>query len=63
MITYSSYTNHLRFFLRCYHSMSLPQDLQQKSRIKTERSKAILQRTGKLKDPMMGEVSLETLPH
>ena len=63
MITYSSYTNHLRFFLRCYHSMSLPQDLQQKSRIKTERSKAILQRAGKLKGPMMVEVSLETLPH
>ena len=60
MITYSSYTNHLRFFLRCYHSMSLPQDLQLKSRIKAERSKAILQRAGKLKGPMMGEVSLET---
>ena len=39
MIKYSSYTNHLRFFLRCHHNKILPKDLQLKSRIKTERSK------------------------
>ena len=48
MIKYSSYTNHLRFSLRCHHSKILPEDLQLKSRIKTERSKIILQRAGKL---------------
>ena len=48
MIEYSSYTNHLRFPLRCHHNKILPKDLQLKSRIKTERSKIILQRAGKL---------------
>ena len=42
-IKYSSYTNHLRFSLRCHHNKILPKDLQLKSRIKTERSKIILQ--------------------
>ena len=48
MIKYSSYTDHLRFSLRCHHRKILPKDLQLKSRIKTERSKIILQRAGKL---------------
>ena len=48
MIKYSSYTNHLQFSLRCHHNKILPEDLQLKSRIKTERSKIILQRAGKL---------------
>ena len=48
MIKYSSYTNHLRFSLRCHHNKILPKDLQLESRIKTERSKIILQRAGKL---------------
>ena len=48
MIKYSSYTNHLRFSLRCHHNKILLKDLQLKSRIKTERSKIILQRVGKL---------------
>ena len=43
MIKYSSYTNHLRFSLRCHHNKILPKDLQLKSRIKTERSKTILE--------------------
>ena len=47
-IKYSSYTNHLRFSLRCHHNKILPKDLQLKRRIKTERSKIILQRAGKL---------------
>ena len=47
-IKYSSYTNHLRFSLRCHHNKILPKDLQLKSTIKTERSKIILQRAGKL---------------
>ena len=47
-IKYSSYTNNLRFSLRCHHNKILPKDLQLKSRIKTERSKKILQRAGKL---------------
>ena len=45
---YSSYTNHLRFSLCCHHNKILPKDLQLKSRINTERSKTLLQRTGKL---------------
>ena len=48
MIKYSSYTNHLRFSRRCHHNKILPKDLQLQSRIKTERSKIILQRAGKL---------------
>ena len=48
MIKYSSDTNHLRFSLPCHHNKILPKDLQLKSRIKTERSKIILQRAGKL---------------
>ena len=48
MIKYSSYTNHLRFSLHCHHNKILPKDLQLKSRIKTERSKIILQHAGKL---------------
>ena len=50
MIKYSSYTNHLRFSLRCHHNKTLLKDLQLKSRIKTERSKIILQRAGKKPD-------------
>ena len=42
MIKYSSYTNYLRFSLRCHHSKILPKELQLKSRIKTERRKIIL---------------------
>ena len=67
MIKYSSYTNHLRFSLRCHHNKILSKDLQLQSRIKTEQSKIILQRTDKLllqerfiDSPMMGEVSLKT---
>ena len=41
MITYLSYTDHLRFSLRCHHNKILPKDLQLKSRIKTERSQII----------------------
>ena len=48
MIKYSSYTNHLQFSLCCHHSKILPKDLQLKSRIKTEESKIILERAGKL---------------
>ena len=48
MIKYSSYTNHLRFSLHCHHNKIVPKDLQLKSRIKTERSKILLQRAGKL---------------
>ena len=48
MIKYSSYTNHLRFSLRCHHNRILPKDLKLKSRIKTERSKIISQPSGKL---------------
>ena len=48
MIKYSSYTTHLQFSLCCHHNKILPKDLQLKSRIKTERSKIILQRAGKL---------------
>ena len=48
MMKYSSYTNHLRFSIRCHQNKILPKDLQLKSRIKTERSKIILQRAGKL---------------
>ena len=48
MIKYSSYTNHLRLSVRSHHNKILPKDLQLKSRIKTERSKIILQRAGKL---------------
>ena len=48
VIKYSSYTtNHLRFSLRCHHNKILPKDLQLENRIKTERSKIILQRAGK----------------
>ena len=32
MIKYSSYTNHLRFSLRCHHCKILPKDLQIESR-------------------------------
>ena len=49
MLRYSSYTNHLRFSLRCHHNNKiLLKDVQLKVRIKTERSKIILQCTGKL---------------
>ena len=48
MIKYSSYTNHLRFSLCCYHNKILLKDVQLKSGIKTERSKIILQRACKL---------------
>ena len=45
---YSSYANHLRFSFCCNHNKILPNDLQLKSRIKTERSKTISHRAGKL---------------
>ena len=45
---YLSYNNYLRFSLRCHHSKILPKDLQLKSRIKTKRSKIILQSASKL---------------
>ena len=48
MIKYSTYTNHLRFSLHCYHNKILPKDLELKSRIETERSKIILKRAVKL---------------
>ena len=48
MIKYSSYTHHLRFSLRFHHNKILSKELQLKSRIKTERSKIILKRAGKL---------------
>ena len=48
MIKYSSYTDHLRFSLLCYHNKILPKDPQLKRRIKTERSKIILHPAGKL---------------
>ena len=51
MIKYSSYTNHLRFSLRCHHNKKnqfYQKNLQLKSRIKTERSKILLQHAGKL---------------
>ena len=48
MIKHSSYTNHLRFSLRCHHNKILPKDLQLNCRIKIERSKITLQRAGKL---------------
>ena len=48
MIKYSSYTNHLRFFLRCHYNKILLKDLQLKSRFKTERYKLVLQRASKL---------------
>ena len=47
-IKYSSFTNDLRFSLRCHHKKILAKDLPLKSRNKTERSKVILQRAGKL---------------
>ena len=43
MTKYSSYTSHLRFSLCCHHNKILPKDLHLKSRIKTERSKLVLQ--------------------
>ena len=46
MIKYSSYTNHVSFSLCCHQNKILPKGLQLKSRIKTERSKIILQRAG-----------------
>ena len=48
MMKYSSYTHHLRFFVRCHHNKILPKDLQLKCRIKTEQSKSLLQCAGKL---------------
>ena len=48
MMKYSSYTNHLQFSLRGHHKNILPKDLQLKRRIKTERSKIILQLAAKL---------------
>ena len=48
MIKYSSCTNHLRFSFRCHHNKILPKGLQLKSRIKTERSKIMLQLAVKL---------------
>ena len=43
-IKYAKYTNHLRFSLRCHHNNLIPKDLRLKSRIKTSRSKQILDR-------------------
>ena len=47
-MNYLCYTNHLRFCLRCHHNKILLKNLQLKHRIKTEQSKTILQRVGKL---------------
>ena len=47
MIRYSSYTNHLRFFLLFHHNKILPKNLQLKSRIITGRNRIVLHRTGK----------------
>ena len=46
MIKYSSFTNHLRFSLRCHHNKILPKDLQPKRKIKSEQRKIILQCAG-----------------
>ena len=43
-IKYAKYTNHLRFSLRCHHNNLIPKHLHLKSRIKTSRSKQILDR-------------------
>ena len=48
MIKYSSYTNQLRFFLRCHNNKIFPKDLQLKNKTKTKQSKTILQCAGKL---------------
>ena len=53
-IKYAKYTNHLRFSLRCYHNNLIPKDLQLKSRIKTSRSKQILDRASR---PLLQERS------
>ena len=45
---YLSYINHLQFSVCCHHSKILLKDLQLKSRNKTERSKTVLQCSGKL---------------
>ena len=43
MNKYPTYTNHLRFSLRCHRNKILPKELQLKTRIKTGRSKILLQ--------------------
>ena len=48
MIKYSPYAHDLRFSLHCHHNRILPKQLQLKRIIKTERSKILLQHTGKL---------------
>ena len=48
MIKYSSYSNDIRFSLRCHHSKILPKELQSKIRSKTEQSNTILQGASKL---------------
>ena len=48
IIKNSSFTNHLSFSLCCSHNKILLKDVQLKNRIKTEWSKTILQRAGKL---------------
>ena len=46
-IKYAKYTNHLRFSLRCHHNNLIPKDLRLKSRIKTIRSRQILDRASR----------------
>ena len=46
-IKYAKYTSHLRFSLRCHHNDLIPKDLRLKSRIKTSRSKQILDRASR----------------
>ena len=46
-IKYAKYTNHLRCSLRCHHNNLIPKDLHLKSRIKTSRSKQILERASR----------------
>ena len=46
-IKYAKYTNHLRFSPNCHHNNLIPKDLHLKSRIKTSRSKQILDRASR----------------
>ena len=43
-LKYARYTNHLRFSLRCHHNNLIPNDLYLKSKLKTPKSKQILER-------------------
>ena len=43
-LKYTRYTNHLRFSLHCHHNNLIPNDLYLKSKLKTPKSKQILER-------------------